>query len=198
MNEDRNLRDQADKPRVWAPALREAGVAFLTAAVVLGIFYGFFFRWIHPEFAPFMGRSAATLVAPGKDFIPISVGGYRVDGHSAVVEDFNGDEAILALPRAFEAEDYPFIKVNLKGFTRYSKFKILWRQADNLSKTHALEFNRSGDGTTQIAMVFGGENYRGKIADLALLFYDAPALGISNNNDTDTLNKHFEKGIIKE
>ena len=185
MKDDLNLRDQADNPRVWVPALREAGIAFLTAAVVLGIVYSVFFRSIHPDFVPFMDRSAATLVAPGKDLIPISVGGYRVDGHSAVIENFNGDEAILALARAFEAEDYPFIKVNLKGFTRYSKFKILWRQADNPSKTHALEFNRSGDGATQIAMVFGGESYRGSIADLALLFYDGPALGISNNNDTD-------------
>ena len=31
----------------------------------------------------------------------------------------------------------------------------------------------------------GGEDYRGKIADIALLFYDGPALGFENNNDVD-------------
>ena len=34
-------------------------------------------------------------------------------------------------------------------------------------------------------MVYGGENYRGKIADVALLFYDGSALSVGNNNDVD-------------
>ena len=170
---------------IWVPALKEAGVAFAAAAVLLAIFYVSAFRWIHPEFVPFMDREATKLVALGKDLIPVSVGGYRVEDNSAIIEDFNGDEAILALPRSFQAEDYPFIKVNLEGFTRYSKFKILWRRVENPSQTHALEFNRSGDGATQIAMVYGNDNYRGKIADIALLFYDGPALGFENNNDVD-------------
>ena len=170
---------------LWIPALKEAGVAFVAAAALLIIFYIFAFRWIHPEFVPFMDREATKLVAPGKNLIPVSVGGYRVEGTSAIIEDFNSDEAILALPRAFQAEDYPFIKVNLEGFTRYSKFKILWRRADDLSQTHALEFNRSGDEATQIAMVYGDEDYRGRIADIALLFYDGPALGFENNDNVD-------------
>lgn len=170
---------------IWIPALKEAGVAFVAAAVLLAIFYVFAFRWIHPEFVPFMDREATKLVAPGKDLIPVSVGGYRVEGSNTIIEDFNGDEAILALTRAFQAEDYPFIKVNLQGFTRYSKFKILWRRADDPSHTHALEFNRSGDEVTQIAMVYGNENYRGRIADIALLFYDGPALGFENNDGVD-------------
>ena len=170
---------------IWVPALKEAGAAFVAAAVLLTIFYVFAFRWIHPEFVPFMDREATKLLAPGKDLIPVSVGGYRVEGNSAIIEDFNGEEAILALPRSFQAEDYPFIKVNLSGFTRYSKFKILWRRADDLSQTHALEFNRSGDGATQIAMVYGNENYRGQIADIALLFYDGSEVGFQNNNGVD-------------
>ena len=160
-------------------------MAFGAAALLLSIFYIFAFRWIHPEFVPFTDREATKLVALGKDLIPISVGGYRVEGRSAIIEDFSGDEAILALPRAFQAEDYPFIKVNLQGFTRYSKFKIMWRQAADPSRTHALELNRSGDEATQIAMVYGNENYRGKITDIALLFYDGPSLGFENNNDVD-------------
>ena len=170
---------------IWGPALKEAGAAFVAAALLLITFYVLTFRWIHPEFVPFMDREATKIIASGKDLIPVSVGAYRVEGSSGIIEDFNGDEAILALQRAFQAEDYPFIKVNLQGFTRYSKFKILWRRADDLSQTHALEFNRSGDEVTQIAMVYGNENYRGRIADLALLFFDGPALGLENNNDED-------------
>ena len=177
---------------VWRPALREAARAFLTATLLLAIAYTLFFRQIHPEFLPFMDRAAQKVVASGNDLIPISFGASSTDGKNIIIEDFNGDEAILALPRTFQAEDYPFIKVNLSGFTRYSKFKILWRQADNLSKTHALEFNRSGDGATQIAMVYGGENYRGRIADMALLFYDGPALEVDNNNDVDLVLNSIE------
>ena len=183
--DDRAAAGVSPSKDIWAPALKEAGIAFAAAAVLLVIFYALAFRWIHPEFVPFMDREATKLIAPGKDLIPVSVGGYRVEGNSAIIEDFNGDEAILAFPRSFQAEDYPFIKVNLSGFTRYSKFKILWRRADDLSQTHALEFNRSGDEVTQIAMVYGNENYRGRIADIALLFYDGPALGFENNNDVD-------------
>ena len=170
---------------IWVPAFREAGAAVVVAAILLFIFYVFAFRWIHPEFVPFMDREATRLIAPGKDLTPISVGGYRVEGSNAIIEDFNGDEAILALPRSFQAEDYPFVKVNLQGFTRYSKFKILWRRADDLSQTHALEFMRSGDEATQISMVYGNENYRGRIADIALLFFDGPALGFENNDGVD-------------
>ena len=167
---------------IWGPAFKEAGVAFVAAALFLSIFYSLAFRWIHPEFVPFMDREASRLIAAGKDLIPVSVGRSRVEGGSTIIEDFTGDEAILALARPFQAEDYPFIKVNLQGFTRYSKCKILWRRAEDPSQTHALEFNRSGDQLTQIAMVYGNENYRGQIADFALLFYDGPALGFENND----------------
>ena len=177
---------------IWKPALKEAGWAFLCAGVLVSLCYAVFFRCIHPEFVPFMGHDTKKVVVPGKDLIPVSVGSSSKAGNDMIIEDFNGDEAILVLARAFLAEDYPFIKVNLSGFTRYSKFKILWRQADNQGKTHALEFNRSGDEVTQIAMAYGGENYRGQIADIALLFYDGPALGSENNNDVDIVIRDIE------
>ena len=170
---------------VWVPALKEAAGAFLAAALLLVVTYTIFFRSFHPEFIPFIDRDARKLVVPGKDLIPVSAGAASKTGNQVIIEDFNEDEAVLLLPRAFQAEDYPFIKVNLSGFTRYSKFKIIWRRADDMAQTYALEFNRSGDEVTQIAMVYGGEDYRGKIADIALLFYDGPALGFENNNDVD-------------
>ena len=174
-----------DNPPIWKPALKEAAWASLAAALLLVVTYTIFFRSFHPEFIPFVDRDARKLVVPGKDLIPVSVGAASKTSNQIIIEDFNKDEAVLLLPRAFQAEDYPFIKVNLSGFTRYSKFKIIWRRVDDIAQTYALEFNRSGDEVTQIAMVYGGEDYRGKIADIALLFYDGPALGFENNNDVD-------------
>ncbi len=174
-----------NKTPAWKPALKEAAWAFLAAVLLLIVAYTFFFRFCHPEFIPFIGRDASKLLVPGKDLIPVSVGAAIKTGNQVIIEDFNEDEALLILPRMFQAEDYPFIKVNLSGLSRYSKFKIVWRRADDLAQNYALEFNRSGDEVTQIAMVYGGQNYRGKIADLALLFYDGPALGFENNNDVD-------------
>lgn len=178
-------------PTIWKPALKEAAWTFLAAAVLLIIVYALAFKHIHPEFARFMGQDAEPLTASGKDFIAVSVGKGRKEGSQYIVEDFNGDEAILALPRGFRAEDYPFIKVNLSGFTRYSKAKILWQQAGDPT-THALEFNRNGDEVTQIAMVYGDEAYAGPINSVALLFYDGPALGFENNNDEDIVIKSIE------
>lgn len=139
-----------------------------------------------------MDRDASKLIMPGKDLIPVSVGTASRAGRDLIIEDFNGDEAVLLLPRTFQAEDYPFIKVSLSGFTRHSKLKIIWRQADNLEQSHSLMFNRSGDEVTQIAMVYGGENYSGKISDVALLFYDGPALGFKNNDDVDIVVSSIE------
>lgn len=182
----------SENDRVWRPALTEAARAFIVAALLLIATYTIFFRFFHPEFIPFLDRDAHKLVVPGKDLIPISVGDASKAGNSIIIEDFNKDEAILLLPRAFEAEDYPFIKVNLSGVTRYSKFKIVWQRADDLTQSHALEFNRSSDEVTQIAMPYGGENYRGRIADIALLFYDGPALGFQNNNNVDIVIRSIE------
>ena len=174
-----------DRTPIWKPALKEAAWAFIAAALLLIVTYTIFFRSFHPEFIPFIDRDARKLVVPGKDLIPVSVGAASKAENKITIEDLNGDEAVLLLPRAFQAEDYPFIKVNLSGFTRYSKFKIIWRRADDIAQTYSLEFNRSGDEVTQIAMVYGGEDYLGKIADIALLFYDGPATGFENNNDVD-------------
>ena len=41
-------------------------------------------------------------------------------------------------------------------------------------------------------MTYGAENYRGKIAEIALLFYDGPALGFENNNNVDIVIDSFE------
>jgi hypothetical protein len=185
MSEDCTMSvEEAHAPPIWKPALKEAARAFAAAVVLLSLVYTLAFPQIHPEFARFIGQGATPLTATGKDFIPASIGKGKRAGSQFIIEDFNGDEAILVLPRPFVAEHYPFIKVNLSGFTRYSKAKILW-QREGETKTHALEFNRSGSEVTQIAMVYGGEQYAGRINSIALLFYDGPALGFENNADVD-------------
>ena len=176
----------------WAPALKDAGISIGLAAFLLVIAYIATFRWIHPEFTPFMGRGSLPFSAEGRELIPVSVGRFSLDDKHAVIAQFNEDEAILALPRAFLAEDYPFIKVNVKGFSRFTKLKILWRQAKNRSITHGLTVNRSGSHATQIAMVYGGDNYRGEIVDIALLFYDGPALGVESNDNAQIVVESVE------
>ncbi|MDA8554992.1 hypothetical protein N9K98_07245 [Luminiphilus sp.] len=183
--------DTEPAPDIWKPALTEAAWAFGAAAVLLIIVYALAFKHIHPEFVRFMEQDAKPITASGKDFIPVSIGKGRKAGSQYIIENLNGDEAILALLRGFRAEDYPFIKVDLSGFTRYSKAKILWQQAGDPA-THALKFNRSGDEVTQIAMVYGGEAYKGPIDSIALLFYDGPALGFENNNDEDIVIESIE------
>ena len=193
MNNDKEtLSYQSDVGRTWRAALRVGAVVVAQAAAVIAIIYWLGFRWIHPEFAAFMDREATPQVAFGKEFSPISTGGHRIEGNQAVIQGFNVDEAILALPLSYQAEDYPFIKVNVEGVSRFSRVKILWRQSEDLSEVHALELNRSGQEVTQIAMVYGHDKYRGRIADIALLFYDGPAIGSTNNGDLNIILKSIE------
>jgi len=179
-----NALDSAAQPgpAVWKPALKEAAWAFLAAAILLVIVYALAFKHIHPEFVRFMGQDAKPLTATGKDFIPVSVGKGRKAGTRYIVEDFNGDEAILALPRAFRAEDYPFIKVNLSGFTRYSKAKILWEKTDEPGSIHGRTLTRIKDGLGQIDMASSGEAYQGQINSLAILIYRGKEDNIDPND----------------
>ena len=174
-------------PNVWSAALKEAGASFLISALVLAAFYGVAFRWIHPDFSSFMDREATPLIASGNNFIPISVGEYEVKGDHAVIKDFNLDEAILALPLAFRAEDYPFIKIKVRGLTRFTDLKILWRLSEDPSVTYAAKLQRSGDEVAQLAMAINNKNYRGEVADIALLFFDRPAAAFENNHDRDVV-----------
>ena len=58
-------------PSIWKPALKEAGWAFLSAAILLAITYSLAFSRIHPEFVPFIGQDAKPLTASGNDLIPV-------------------------------------------------------------------------------------------------------------------------------
>ena len=169
-------------PAAWKPALKEAAWAFLAAAIILVIVYTLAFKHIHPEFVRFMGQDAEPITATGIDFIPISVGKGREEGDGYIIENFNGDEVILALPRAFRAEDYPFIKVNLSGFTRYSKAKILWEKTSDPGNIHGRILTRRKDGLGQVDMTSSGEAYQGQINSLAILIYRGKENNIDPND----------------
>ena len=167
--------------RIWLAALKEASLAFALAAILLTTFYTFAFRLIYPEFVPSMDRQATPIIAPGRDFVPISVGRSRVEGNSAEVIRFRNDEAILALSRTFEAEDYPFIKFDIEGLTSDTVAKVLWRKSDDPAEIHALTLQRDKSSVSQVNMTTAGPAYSGEISDIALLFFDGPAITVRNN-----------------
>ena len=169
--------------QMWLSALMQAGIAYAAAAVILCCLYAATFQKLNPEFEPFMNHTRPPIEASGATLIPISVGSYLQQGEAVVIEAFNEDEAIFTLARSFSAEDYPFVKVNISGLTRYMKAKILWRKANDPSRIHALELNLSKGRANQVAMVHGEDAYRGNILDLALLLYEAPSIEIDSNSN---------------
>lgn len=164
-------------------ALNEAIFYFFVGAILAVALYIMAFREIHPEFTRFAHGDSKPWSATGRDFIPISVGDFQIAGDVAIINGFHNDEAILGLPKAFDAEDYPFIALEIEGVTRFSRLKILWRQASDLSTIHSMSVTVREGVASKISMVNQAENYRGKIADIALLIYDGPELGVVNNQD---------------
>ena len=162
--------------------IKESLLAYAIAWFLLVIIYFSAFTYIHPEFDRYLGANNKSLTVPAYHFVPISVGDYKKDASGVSILSFKDGEAIFALPRSFVAEHYPFIQVDIQGLTRFTKFKLLWRKQSDQEKTYSLEFNRRQDGVTQLAMTAAGEDYAGEISDVALLFYDGPALDVSDNN----------------
>ena len=55
--------EAAEAPPIWKPALKEAGWAFVAAAMLLSLVYAVAFEQIHPEFVRFLGQDATPLTA---------------------------------------------------------------------------------------------------------------------------------------
>ena len=159
-----------------------AFLSFASACLVCVIIYLSMVGRIHPEFQKFMGREADTLLVSGKYLTPVSVAAARRAGDGIVIEEFNNDEAVLAMLRSFRAEDYPFVQINMSGLTPYTKVKFLWRKSSDPSQTFSLSLTRQGNGVAQLSLVNEGNNYAGEIMDAAVLFYDGPELNIEHNN----------------
>ena len=156
------------------PRQRGAGLYDCRCVRIVALLYDIF-RSIH-RLCRSPDRNAKHIAQGITSFLSLSVN--ITPGNNAIVENSMTMRQFWRCQKNLSNEDYPFIKVNLEGFTRYSKFKLLWRQESDISVTHALPAARNRDGTIQIAMAYGYENYRGRIADIALLFYDGPAMWV--------------------
>ena len=182
---DREQTAEQATPRVWVPALKEAAAAFGAAAVVLVIAYVFIFRSLHPEFLPYMDRgTVATQTFPGTQFVPVRFGNGGYEENGALITEYQDGAAILELRTRFLAEDYPFIKFDIEGLTTWSIAYVFWQLADDPGNIHRLELNRSWDEVTQVAMPYGGENYRGEVAVLAIGFVSDPT---DHDNDGEPI-----------
>ena len=159
---------------VWRPALKEAAVAFLAAAATLTAIYAIWFFDFHPEFKRFAAADAQAKAIPGRLFQPAAVGDGGYEGTTAIIREFVDGGAVLALKTRFRAEDYPFIKFNIEGLTTWANAYVFWRRADAPGELFQLPLNRSDDEVTQVAMVYGGDDYRGEITELALGFFSDP------------------------
>ena len=161
----------SEQPRVWVPALKEAALAFMVAALVILVGYAAFFERIHPEFTRFMAaKDAPHLHIGGNQFIPVRVGNGGYEDGAAVVTEYLEGAAILEVNTRFQAEDYPFIKFDIEGLTTWSDAYVFWQRAADPGNVHRLQLNRSWDEVTQVAMPYGDENYAGEIGVLAIGF----------------------------
>ncbi len=154
------------------------------AAITLSLLFATTFFLVHPDLKRFSQSKVQPLSFNGSELLAVSMGqGYKDNGRY-VISDFNKDEAVLVLEQKFRAEDFPFIKINLEGLTRFTTVKLLWQKAADTT-IHSRELNRDGDGLAQLALAMEGEDYSGAIASIAILFYDRPAFGFQNNDDVD-------------
>ena len=168
---------------VWVPALKEAALAFGAAALTLVIAYIFLFRTLHPEFLPYMDRDLApTQSFSGNQFVPVRFGNGGYQDGAALITEYEDGAAILELRAAFQAEDYPFIKFDIEGLTTWSDAFVFWQVASDPGNIYRLKLNRSWDEVTQVAMPYGGANYRGEITNLAIGFISDPT-DHDNNGD---------------
>lgn len=181
-----NTAPEPDEEKaIWVPALKEAAMAFGAAAAVLIVTYIFIFRSVHPEFVPYMDRGqVATQTFPGSEFIPVRFGNGGYQNGAALISEYQDGAAILELRNRFQAEDYPFIKFNVEGLTTWSDAFVFWQIASDPGTIHRLQLNRSWDEVTQVAMPYGGENYRGEVTHLAIGFVSDPT---DHDNDGEPL-----------
>jgi hypothetical protein len=178
--------------QVWWVALKHAAIALVISTIILIAVYSIWFFEFHPEFAGFNNPKAEPTVLLGNRFRPIGMGSGGAKGNTSIINGFTDGKAGISVGTSFRAEDYPFIKFDLEGLTRFTNASVYWRRAAEPEELYQLPLNRSGDEVTQVAMVYGGEHYKGLITELVIVFFDGPAKGFSDNNDVDIAIKQVE------
>jgi len=177
MTQDTNesRKDPSSESHPWPSTLATAAIGFTLAAMLWSAVYSLAFLSFNPEFEPFTARdNAQSIRFSGDRFIPVQAGngGYK-DG-SAVITEFLNGAVILELREPFQAEDYPFVQFEVEGLTTWSDAFVFWQQAETPGVIHRLPLQRHRDGVNQVAMVYGGKNYRGQISTLAIGFIADP------------------------
>lgn len=169
----------------WVQAAKFAFISLGASAVALIVVYSIWFFDFHPEFQRFKQQERLeSAVIKGSSFRRI-YGDVVLEGGKTVIAGFSGGRAIVTTNLQFYADDFPFIKFNIEGLTRYSNAVVLWRRKDNPGRLFSLPLNRSGDDVTQVAMVYGGNQYSGVITEVGIAFFDGPEEGVSNNRNEE-------------
>ena len=175
----------------WGSALREALLNFTLAAIALTFVFINAIFLLYPDLERFANRNSQTVIVNADELMPFSLGEGHKDASKFFITDFNKDEAVLVLQKSFKAEDFPYIKVNLNGLTRFTTVKLLWQKSVS-SEIYSQEITRNGDGLNQVSLALAGEDYSGSITSIALLFYDRSALGFKNNDNVDIVINNIE------
>jgi hypothetical protein len=140
---------------------------------LVSLFYKQILLALYPDASRFLETSSREIIAPGTDLVAVTIGASTKNKGSLAIQDFYQDEAVVVLFRAFHAEDYPFLKVNLSGLSPFIKAKLIWRKRDS-TDIESLSLPRLGNAVSQISMISAGSAYSGEIESIGLLFYDGP------------------------
>lgn len=133
---------------------------------------------------PNINGSQHTLLRFGaRDFNVLSSGKHKISSAALEILEFNSDEAIvLLIDRPFKAEVYPFINIAVSGLSKYTNAKLLWSLQDDPATIHGKTLLHYGSGIAPVSFLEPEPAYRGIVASMAILFYDA-AVSRPNNND---------------
>ena len=180
-------KDPSSEPFSWPSTFATAAVGITLAAVLWAVAYSLAFLSFNPEFESFTARVNAQAISfSGDRFIPVQAGNGGYNDGSAVITEFQNGAVILELREPFQAEDYPFIQFEIEGLTTWSDAFVFWQQAEAPGVIHRLPLQRHHDGVNQVAMVYGGPDYRRQISTLAIGFIADPT-GNDNAGQSLTL-----------
>ena len=95
MTDDSDPEVQTATPAVWGPGAQRGGL-FDCRCVRVALLYDIFPQY-SPRVCAVHGPQCNQTHCPGNNLIPVSIGKYHAEGSNATIEEFNDDEAILAL-----------------------------------------------------------------------------------------------------
>jgi hypothetical protein len=139
------------------------------------------FESLYPQYSGISETTNKTRVFHGAELIPVSVSLYSTRDKQAIIEEFLGDQAILASRAALSFRQYPFVEVAVKQHSGFLQAKLVWQGSTGApSESARITFNRHGVAKIFIPPLTA--NFEEEIESFALLFYDGPETGVLNND----------------